>query len=100
MTDQATTPTTLNRVPMGATLGLFAFALVLSLIGFLVPSVDVTWHDVLQVVGLHVVLLPTALILVGMLMNRFGHQVYWRNAASLGWLLSCVWMLTKISQNG
>ena len=88
-----------NRVPIRASIGLFVFALLLSTMGFLLPGADTSMHLMVNVVGLHVLGFPGAFVLAGWVMTRVGHRpVYWRNAVSLGWLLSCVWMLTKISQ--
>lgn len=86
--------------PFGITIGLGVFALVLSFAGFgfrLLAGDSVSqvlWHA-LKVVPVFVIGIPALMCVGAVLMNRFGNTaIHMQNAWTLGWLLSCVAMLS------
>lgn len=88
--------------PFGITIGLGVFALVLSLAGFgfrLLAGEPVSrlfWHA-LQVVAVFVIGIPALICVGAVIMNRFGDTtIDMQNAWTLGWLLSCVAMLSMM----
>ncbi len=88
--------------PWGVTLGLGLFALCLSSAGFGFkllfgePVSAVLWHA-LKVVPVFVVGIPALTCAVAYLMNYFAKaKIHMRNAWTLGWLLSCVFVLSKM----
>lgn len=85
-------------VPKGITLGLLAAAVVLSLGSFIPQPPENQGPALIALVfGMHVLAIPLAAIVYAGVMNRVtGDNIHWRNAATLGLLLSCVWMLWKM----
>lgn len=103
MTDRNTKRTT-SLVPLPVTIGLGVFAFVLSTAGFLVRLMveadgsAVLWHA-LKFVPIFMLLIPSAMCAGAYAMNRFGGaNIAMRNAWTLGWLLSCVGLLTIIGR--
>ncbi len=93
-----------SLVPLPVTVGLGVFAFVLSSAGFVVrlmveaDSSAVLWHA-LKFVPIFMLIIPSAMCAGAYLMNRFGHaSIAMRNAWTLGWLLSCVGLLTIIGR--
>lgn len=89
-------------VPIGLTIGLGVFALILSLAGhgfYLLAGGllnQVIWYA-LKTVLVFVILIPILFCVGAMAMNRFGKTaIQMRNAWTLGWLLSCVAMLSMM----
>lgn len=87
-------------VPFGVTVGLGIFALVLSLAGygfrllFGEPFSVVVLHA-LKVVPVFMIVIPALSCAVAFLMNHFSRAgIHYRNAWTLGWLLSAVAMLS------
>lgn len=88
-------------VPTGVTIGLGVFALVLSLAGYgfrllVEPFGVVFWHAV-KVVPVFMIVVPALTCAMALLINRFGGgNVAMKNAWTFGWLLSAVFMLSKM----
>ncbi len=85
-------------VPKGISLGLLLAAVALSLGSFIPQPPENRGLGLMALVfGLHVLAIPLAAIGYAQVMNRLtGDNIHWRNAATLGLLLSCVWMLWKM----
>lgn len=91
-----------SLVPIGVTIGLGVFAVILGLAGHGFhllagePLNQVVWHA-LKTVLIFVVSIPVLVCVGAALMNRFGKTaIQMRNAWTLGWLLSCVAMLSMM----
>lgn len=87
-------------VPWGVTWGLGAFALLLVSAGYGFrllagdPVASVLSHAA-KIVPVFMFVIPMLSCAVASLMNRFAHAgIHMRNAWTLGWLLSCVAMLS------
>lgn len=95
--------TTNNRtslVPWGLTIGLGVFAFILSIAGYVLrwitepDAMAVFWHAAV-VVPFFVVGVPGLVCLGAYVMNAYQKtQIAMRNAWTLGWLLSCVAILS------
>lgn len=87
-----------SLVPAYLTIGLGVFAVILSLAGFVfLPAEARPVSTIAIVFAVYVIALPAAFLLGGWLMRYVtGDQVHWRNALSLGFLVSCVAMLWKM----
>ncbi len=85
-------------VPKGITVGLLLAAVALSLGSFIPQPPENRGLGLMALVfGLHVLAIPLGAIVYAQVMNRItGDNIHWRNAATLGLLLSCVWMLWKM----
>ncbi|MFW2177179.1 MULTISPECIES: hypothetical protein [unclassified Moraxella] len=104
MTESNVTPSSPSLVPMGLTIGLGIFALVLGLAGFgfrlYMGDTLAMILPTLMVTGLIFwVLLPAFFVLGSMVLNRFSGKppIQSRNALTLGLLFSCVAMLWLMS---
>ncbi|TWV83378.1 hypothetical protein [Moraxella sp. VT-16-12] len=97
-TNQPTTPPSL--VPLGLTISLAIFALILACAGYgfrLLAGHDVgsVLRHALVVVSFFVIVVPCAFVGGAKLMNTFKHtNIQTRNALTLGLLISCVAILT------
>lgn len=87
-------------VPFGVTIGLGIFAFVLSIAGYILrlmvekDTTAVLLHAA-KVVPVFVLVIPALMCAGAYLLNRFnGTKIAMRNAWTLGWLLSCVGMLS------
>lgn len=96
-----TSPPKVGLVPTGVTVGLGLFALVLSLAGYgfkllVEPFEQVFWHAI-KVVPVLMIVVPALTCATALLINRFGGgHVAMKNAWTFGWLLSAVFMLSKM----
>ena len=97
-----TTPKSL--IPLGVTIGLTIFALLLTLMGYgfrlLVGDsvADVVRHAAV-VLSFFLIVFPALITAGSKLMNKFtGTRIQTRNAWTLGLLLSCVMILTMMGQ--
>ena len=93
-----------NLVPLGVTIGLTIFALLLTLMGYgfrlLVGDsvADVVRHAAV-VLSFFLIVFPALITAGSKLMNKFtGTRIQTRNAWTLGLLLSCVMILTMMGQ--
>lgn len=97
-----------SLVPIGVTLGLGAFALILGMAGFLVKVVlfGETMAQMLpqfvRVVAIFWLLIPCGFMLGARIVNKFSGKspILPRNALTLGLLISCVAMLWLMAGNG
>lgn len=88
-----------SLVPKNITIGLFAFALVLSLAGYVFrlivgdPLKEVLLHAAV-LVPVFVIVIPVGFWIGALIMNKIkGMNIQRRNALTLGWLTSCVTIL-------
>ena len=94
-----------SLVPMGITIGLALFALVLSLAGYgvrlaLGEDTAVVLKHAAVLVPAFVIGIPLLFWLGSLLMNKItGSNVQRRNAWTLGWLTACVAMLWLMGTN-
>lgn len=97
-----------SLVPIGVTLGLGAFALILGMAGFFVKIVlfGETMAQMLpqfvRVVAIFWLLIPCGFMLGARIVNKFSGKppILPRNALTLGLLISCVAMLWLMASNG
>lgn len=100
VTDEVSNKTKHVVVPMGITIGLGVFALILALAGYgfrllAGESIGVVARHAMVVVSFFVIVLPSAFVGGAKIINKInGSQIHWRNAWTLGWLISCVMILT------
>lgn len=98
---------TLNKpkiavVPTGVTAGLGLFAFLLSIAGYVLrllvePDKSAVLLHALKVVPVFMIVVPSLTCAVAMLINRFNKDnIAMRNAWTFGWLLSAVFMLSKM----
>lgn len=87
-----------TQVPVGITVGLAVFAVVLSLGSFIpMPAAERSIALIALVFLVHVIVIPASFVLGGWVMSKVnGDQIHWRNSLSLGLLISGVWMLWKM----
>lgn len=99
MTTQTGQPSA-GLAPMGVTLALAVIAFCGSLAVFIpLPAAERPWPTVVIMAVIHTVGMPTLFWLMAQGMNRFlGERIASRNALTLGWLLSVVWLLVKMGQ--
>lgn len=100
---------TLNKpkiavVPTGVTAGLGLFAFLLSIAGYVLrllvesDKLAVLLHA-LKVVPVFMIVIPSLCCFWAYVMNRFGDtNIHFKNAWTLGWLLSAVAMLSLMGQ--
>lgn len=97
-TPQSPNPPSL--VPMGLTVGLGLFALILALAGYgfrllAGDSVEAVIRHAVEVVSFFMVVVPFVFVLGAKLLNKFNNtNIQTRNAITLGFLISCVGLLT------
>ncbi|MEY2863609.1 MAG: hypothetical protein RLY58_1316 [Pseudomonadota bacterium] len=87
-----------NLVPLPITVGLAVFAGILSLAGFIFLPPDARpLSTILTVFAVYVLAVPLAFVLGGWVMRQVnGDAIHWRNALSLGLLVSVVAILWKM----
>lgn len=89
-----------SLVPLGITIGLGVFALILSLAGYgfrLLAGHDamMVLRHAMIVVPFFMIVIPSIMVGGAWLMNKYtATTIHTRNAWTLGWLLSCVALLT------
>lgn len=94
------TPKPPSLVPLGLTIGLAVFALILACAGYgfrlmMGDDVGTVLRHALVVVSFFMVVVPSAFALGAKLMNKFSHtNIQTRNAITLGFLMSCIAILT------
>lgn len=87
-------------VPMGVTIGLGVFAFILSIAGYLLRLMiekdkSAVLLHALKVVPVFMLVVPILMCAGAHLLNHLGKaNIRMRNAWTLGWLLSCVAMLS------
>lgn len=102
MTTPNTSPTTKtpSLVPLGLTIGLAVFALILACAGYgfrllIGHEIGVVLRHAMVVVSFFMIVVPSAFVGGAKLMNKFNHtNIQYRNALTLGFLVSCVALLT------
>lgn len=88
-------------VPTGVTVGLGVFAFILSIAGYgfrlLVEPFDVVFWHAIKLVPVFMIVVPALTCAFAVLINRFGDgNIAMKNAWTFGWLLSAVFMLSKM----
>ena len=102
---EATSSDKVSLVPLGVTVGLALFALILSLAGYgvrlaLGEDTAVVLKHAAVLVPAFVIGIPLLFWLGALLMNKItGSNVHRRNAWTLGWLTACVAMLWLMGTN-
>lgn len=96
-----TQPPKTGLVPIGFTIGIGLLALALNLAGYgfrlLIEPFSVVALHALKVVPVFMIVVPSLTCAVAMLINRFNKDnIAMRNAWTFGWLLSAVFMLSKM----
>lgn len=91
-------------VPTGVTAGLGVFAFLLSIAGYVLrlmvePDKSAVLLHALKVVPVFMLVIPVLCCCGAYVMNRFsGANIHFKNAWTLGWLLSVVAMLSLMGQ--
>lgn len=119
MTEQVKQPpsalnqTKKNLVPLPIMVGLIGFTILLLALSFVmvfitgthlgIPSGDIwaqTLPSMLLLIPIHLLGIPIAFVLGSWAMNRFNHaNIQRRNAVTLGFLISCVFLLWRMGIN-
>ena len=93
-----------NLIPKGVTIGLGLFAFILTMSGYVFrllagDELSVVLRHALVVVSFFMVVFPAGVTLGAWAMNKWANaNIQTRNAWTLGWLLSCVAILTIMGQ--
>lgn len=95
-------------VPIGVTIGLLVFALILGVAGFVVKivlfgeTIAQVLPQLVRMVAIFWLLIPCGFMLGAKIINKFSGKlpILPRNALTLGLLISCVSMLWLMAGNG